>query len=451
VSSAGVDFAAALDHARTVGGPALRAMSFHERAALLRSVADHLTANIDHLTAESAHTGATASGVAGDLHGGIGVLKAYASLGRRELPDGTVLLEGDPIPLSRDGSFLGAHILTPLQGVAVQINAFNFPVWGMLEKLGPTWLAGMPAFVKAAPQTSYVTELCVRLMIDAGLVPDGALQFTGGEPGDLLDHVTGQDVVAFTGSAATAQKVRVHPAIVANSVRFTAEADSLNAAVLTPSAGPGTAEFDLFADEVVREMASKSGQKCTCIRRVLVPETLVDDVKAALVQRLDTLDMAEGVGALVSLAQRDAVRAAIDKLRTVADVVWDGADLGAVDDVNGAFCSPVLLEATDTRSPVVHTTEAFGPVATIIAYTDLDDATRLAALGEGSLVGSIYAADPVEAAAVVTAVASHHGRLHIVDATAGPSSTAATSVHGSRAMLTTRPRGGRGQPPATRR
>ncbi|MEL6235627.1 MAG: aldehyde dehydrogenase family protein, partial [Pseudomonadota bacterium] len=244
-----LDVAAMLAHARDTGGPALRAMGFHDRARMLKALAQHLQANRDPLYALSFDTGATQKDHLIDIDGGIGTLFVYASKGRRELPDGDVYVDGEVEQLSRNGSFLGMHVCTPLQGVAVHINAFNFPVWGMLEKLAPTLLAGMPAIVKPATATSYVTEACVRLMLEAGILPEGALQLIAGGTGDLLDRLTCQDVVSFTGSAATALRLRANLALLANSVRFVAEQDSLNAAILGPDAGPDTPEFELFIKE----------------------------------------------------------------------------------------------------------------------------------------------------------------------------------------------------------
>jgi oxepin-CoA hydrolase/3-oxo-5,6-dehydrosuberyl-CoA semialdehyde dehydrogenase len=274
IDSSGIDFKAILAHGRDKGGPALRRMSFHERAAMLKALGQALMEKKEEFYALSTATGATRADSWVDIEGGIGTLLSYASKGRRELPNTRVLLDGDVEPLSKDNTFAAQHILTPLQGVAVHINAFNFPCWGMLEKLAPTLIAGVPAIVKPASQTAYLTELMVRRIVETGILPEGALQLVCGSVGDLLDHVEGQDAVTFTGSAATGQRLKTHKAIIENSVRFTMEADSLNAAVLGLDAAPGTEEFDLFVKEVAREMTVKAGQKCTAIRRVHRPARL---------------------------------------------------------------------------------------------------------------------------------------------------------------------------------
>src|SRR3954463_6340411 len=284
--SDGLDFAAMLSHARKVGGPALRRMTFHERAWMLKSLANAVMARKEELYALSYETGATRTDGWIDIEGGAGTLFSFSSKGRRELPNARILVDGAMEPLSKGGSFVGQHVFTPLQGVAVHINAFNFPVWGMLEKLGPTLLAGVPAIVKPGSATGYLTEACVRIMIEAGVLPNGALQLIMGSTGDLVDHLTCQDVVSFTGSAATAMKLQTHKVIARESVRFVAERDSLNASILGPDAGPGTPEFDLFVKEVAREMTVKAGQKCTAIRRAMAPASHLDAVEEALRQRL---------------------------------------------------------------------------------------------------------------------------------------------------------------------
>ncbi len=433
VSSTGIDLGAAVTHARDVGGPALRAMSFHERAALLKAVGLHLMAEKDSLYALSTATGATRADSWVDIEGGAGVLLGYASKGRRELPDGTVLLDGEPEALARDGSFMAAHVATSRHGVAVQVNAFNFPVWGALEKLAPALLAGVPTIIKPATPTAFLTEAMVRLVVQSDLLPDGALQLVCGSVTGLFDHLDGQDHVAFTGSADTATVLRSHPTLVARSVRFNAEADSLNAAILGTAATPGTAEFDLFAAEVVREMTVKAGQKCTAIRRALVPSSQLDAVADALADALgevrvgDPADDATTMGALVGTAQRDEVRDAVTALRSATDVVVDACAFHDVDPDVGAFLAPTLLRATDPEARTVHATEAFGPVCTLVGYDGPDDAVRLTALGAGSLVASVVTPDVAEAAALTIGIAAHHGRVHVLDAT-----TAATSTgHGS--------------------
>jgi oxepin-CoA hydrolase/3-oxo-5,6-dehydrosuberyl-CoA semialdehyde dehydrogenase len=434
VSSAGVDVAAALDHSRRVGGPALRRLTFHERAGILKALSQHLAANKDALYGASTLTGATRQGAWLDVDGGIGTLAVYASKGRKELPNARLLIDGDPEVLAKDGTFCGVHLLVPREGVAVQVNAFNFPVWGMLEKLAPAILAGVPTLVKPATPTAYVAEAAVRLMVDSGVLPDGSLQLVCGSLGDAFDHLGGQDAVCFTGSASTAARLRVHPAVVANSVRFTAEADSLNAAVLGPAASPGTPEFDLFVGEVASEMTTKTGQRCTAIRRVMVPGPLVDAVVGALADRLGKVVVGDPrrddvtMGPLVSLEQRDEVRRAVAKLAEGAETVLGGSVEAAGSDAErGAFFAPTLLVARDAGHVAVHDIEAFGPVATVVPYDTAADAVDLVRLGRGSLVASVFTPDPAEAEALVLGVAAHHGRVLVVDEQCGKTQTG----HGS--------------------
>ena len=420
VSSDGIDFGATVAYAHDIGGPALRAMTFHERASLLKALGQHLLAEKEGLYALSTATGATRSDSWIDIEGGAGVLLSYASKGRRELPDGHVLLEGEPEILARDGSFIAAHVATARHGVAVQVNAYNFPCWGPLEKLAPALLAGMPTIIKPATPTAFLTEAMVRCIVESGI-------------GDLFDHLGGQDHVGFTGSAATAAALRAHPNLISRSVRFNAEADSLNAAILGPAAAPGTTEFDLFVAEVALEMTVKAGQKCTAIRRILVPAAHVDAAAEAIAAVLadtrvgDPADDTTGMGALVGITQRDEAAAAITALRTAARVVIDSCTFHDVDPAAGAFLAPTLLLATDSEASVIHSTEAFGPVATLVGYDGPDEAVRLAALGEGSLVASIYSGDADEAAAIALGIAAHHGRVQIVDASVASTSTG----HGS--------------------
>ena len=420
-----LDVQAMLDHARDTGGPALRALTFHDRARLLKALALHLEAHKEALYDLSFHTGATRRDHAFDIDGGIGTMFVYASKGRRELPDAHVHLDGGLETLSRDGSFLGRHIHTSLRGVAVQINAYNFPVWGMLEKLAPALLAGMPAIVKPATATSYVTERAIRLMQDSGLLPDGALQMIAGGTGDLLDRLTCQDVLGFTGSAATAATLRANPVLGANAVRFTAEQDSLNATILGPDAGPGSPEFDLFLREVQREMTTKAGQKCTAIRRILVPrahvEAAIDGLRARLAGTVlgNPRDAATTMGPLVSLAQRRDVLDRLALLGTEAErVIGNPADfaVAGADAEAGAFLPPLLLHCADPDAALhVHQTEAFGPVATLMPYDDLDHAVALANRGGGSLVASLVTHDPAVARHVALGTGAFHGRLYIAD------------------------------------
>ena len=437
IAEGGLDYADILRHAREVGGPALRRLTFHQRALMLKALAKHLMEHKDELYAESAATGATRSDSWVDIEGGIGVLFAYASKGRRELPNTHHIVEGPTEPLSRGGGFIGQHLLVPLEGAAVQINAFNFPCWGMLEKLGPALLAGVPAVVKPASQTAYLTERMVRRIVAAKILPEGSIQLICGGVGDLFDHLTAQDLVGFTGSAATGRKLRAHPTIVSNSVRFTLEADSLNCAILGPDAAPETEEFDLFVREVAREMTTKSGQKCTAIRRVLAPAARIDALIAALSDRLDRVTIGdprrEGVkmGPLASLAQRDEVRERLRELGAAAGMVYGDPQVVrnlAGDAENGAFISPVLLACTDARTArAVHDIEAFGPVATLMPYTDANDAVDIARLGGGSLVASVFTADRGFAREVTLGLAPWQGRVLIGDRVAAKESTG----HGS--------------------
>jgi oxepin-CoA hydrolase / 3-oxo-5,6-dehydrosuberyl-CoA semialdehyde dehydrogenase len=423
ISSSGVDMAAALDYGRRAGGPALRELTFHQRAALLKALASGLREHRDELYALSARTGATLGDSKFDVDGGIGVLFSYGSKGRRELPNDTVYVEGDVEPLGKGGTFVGQHICTPLRGVAVQINAFNFPVWGPLEKFAPAFLAGVPSLIKPASQTAYLTEKLVELIIASGLLPEGSIQLICGSAGDLLDHLTDQDLVGFTGSASTAQRLRTHPTIVQRAVRFNAEADSLNCSILGPEAVAGTPEFDLYVKQLVTEMTVKAGQKCTAIRRALVPESVLDDVAAAASARLARVVVGSPanpevrMGALASLEQREEVRRSLKALLDSARVVFgdpERVDVVGADSERGAFLSPILLQAPADRAEP-HEVEAFGPVSTLIPYRSADDAIALAARGAGSLVGSIVSADADFARDVVLGVAPWHGRLLVLD------------------------------------
>ncbi|MCW8841860.1 MAG: phenylacetic acid degradation bifunctional protein PaaZ, partial [Rhodobacteraceae bacterium] len=425
IASAGndaLDVQAMLDHARNVGGPALRALGFHDRARMLKALAAHLGAHKQALYDLSFNTGATQSDHLIDIDGGIGTLFVFASKGRRELPDGKIYVDGEIEQLSRHGTFQGQHICTPLHGVAVHINAFNFPVWGMLEKLAPTLLAGVPAIVKPATNSCYVTELAVKLMLDSGILPDGALQLVSGGLGDMLDRLTCQDVVSFTGSADTALKLRQNPHILENSVRFVAEQDSLNASILGPDAAPGTPEFDLFVKEVQREMTAKAGQKCTAIRRIIAPENTVQAVIDALSARLAKTTIGDPrlettrMGALVSLDQKRDVLAKAALIGQEAERVFGDPDnftVEGADAETGAFLPPMLYHCADPdRATHVHDTEAFGPVSTIMGYRDLDHAIALANRGEGSLVASVITRDPTVAREVALGAGAFHGRLY---------------------------------------
>ncbi len=433
ISTAPVPAAEALAHARTTGGPALRSLTFLERAALLKQLALHLNGHREELYELSYATGATRADSTLDVDGGIGTALVLASKGRRELPDGNLLVDGPVERLGRSGGFVGRHVLTPLRGAAVQVNAYNFPVWGVLEKLAPAFLAGVPSVVKPAPQTAYVSELLVRRMVESGLLPEGSVQLLVGDPAGLLDELGGQDMLSFTGSAATAARLRAHPAVVQRSVRLNTEADSLNCAVLGPDAKPGTDEFDLFVGEVVREMTAKAGQRCTAIRRAFAPRELLDDVTEALRARLDEVtvgdprDPATAMGALVSVAQRDTVREAVAQLARGGKVVAGDPQAGVAGLERGAFLRPVLLRCADGTYAPAHDVEPFGPVATLLPYDGPAQAVELMALGQGSLVGSVMSSDPAFVREVVVGAAAHHGRLLVLDRDAAPESTG----HGS--------------------
>jgi oxepin-CoA hydrolase / 3-oxo-5,6-dehydrosuberyl-CoA semialdehyde dehydrogenase len=424
ISSDGIDMAAALGYGRRVGGPALRALTFHERAAILKALAAYLLEQREEMYALSARTGATKGDSQFDVDGGIGVLFSYSSKARRELPNDRIHVEDEVEPLGRGGTFVGQHILTSLHGVAIQINAFNFPVWGPLEKFAPAFVAGVPSLIKPASQTAYLTHRLVQLMVESGLLPEGAVQLVCGGAGDLLDHVGPQDLVSFTGSATTARRLRVHPAIVENAVRFNAEADSLNVSLLGPDATPDAPEFDLFVRQLVSEMTVKAGQKCTAIRRALVPAERMDEVAAAVGERLAGITVGDPhnaevrMGALASLEQREEVRRAVQGLAAAGRFVFGSPERVAVvgaDAERGAFLSPILVRADDPARAEPHEIEAFGPVSTLIPYASVDEAIDLAARGRGSLAGSIVSHDADFAREVVLGLAPWHGRLLVLD------------------------------------
>jgi oxepin-CoA hydrolase/3-oxo-5,6-dehydrosuberyl-CoA semialdehyde dehydrogenase len=432
--SGGLDFGAMLKHAREVGGPTLRKMTFHERARMLKALGQAIMARKEELYELNYLTGATRKDGWIDIEGGAGTLFSFSSKGRRELPDARVLMDGALEPLSKAGTFIGQHIYTPLQGAALHINAFNFPVWGMLEKLAPTLLAGMPAIVKPASATSYLTEAAFRVMIESGVLPTGAVQLIVGGVGDLFDHLGGQDVVSFTGSASTALKLRTHPTVRGKSVRFIAEQDSLNASVLGPDAAPGTPEFDLFVREVAIEMTVKAGQKCTAIRRALAPADYLDAVQEALAERLAGTKVGDPraedtrMGALVSLSQRDDVRQKIAELEAAGAKIVSGDPSADSPIAGGAFLSPVLLRADDPwKSTAVHDVEPFGPVSTIMPYKDMDDAIALANRGMGSLALSLFTHSADAARDFIGGAAAYHGRMLVIDRTNSKESTG----HGS--------------------
>ena len=428
-----LDVQAMLECARNIGGPALRALGFHDRARMLKVLATHLNSHKQGLYDLSFNTGATQADNLIDIDGGINTMFVYASKGRRELPDRQVYVDGDVEQLSRNGTFVGQHICTPRLGVAIHINAFNFPVWGMLEKLAPTLLAGVPAIVKPATASCYLTEHCVRLMLDSGILPDGALQLVSGGLGGMLDELDCQDVVSFTGSAQTALMLRSAPHILRNSIRFIAEQDSLNASILGPDATPGTPEFDLFIKEAHHEITTKAGQKCTAIRRIIAPEGQVEAVITALSETLSHTkvglpsDPSTGMGALVSNQQKQDVLGKAAIFGTEADLVF-GTEVTVKGAENGAFISPMLFHATTPDTALrVHDTEAFGPVSTIMGYRDVDHAIKLANKGQGSLVASVITHDTDVARQIALGVGAYHGRVYINDR----SSMSESTGHGS--------------------
>lgn len=423
ISSTGLDTAAMASYARDVGGPALRALTFHERASLLKSLALHLGEHKDKFSALSLRTGATRRDCVVDIDGGIGTLFSYASKGKRELPNDTLYLDGATEQLGRGGTFVGQHVYTSRPGVAVQVNAFNFPVWGMLEKLAPALLAGLPSIVKPASQTAYLTEAVVRRIVGSGILPDGAIQLIAGSVGALFDTLGAQDSIAFTGSAETADILRRHRSVQDRGVRLQVEADSLNASILGPDVAAHDPEFELFVKGVVTEMTVKAGQKCTAIRRAIVPETMADAVIDAIGARLarvsvgDPSDESVRMGALASLGQREQVRDAVALLRRSADLVFgdpDRVEVVGADAEAGAFLSPILLRAHDGAAEP-HDVEPFGPVSTVITYRTPADAIALAARGRGSLVASVVTHDPAFAREVVLGLAPWHGRVLVLD------------------------------------
>lgn len=437
VSSNGLDFADMLNHGRQKGGAALRAMTIHERANMLKALAKHLLDNKEKFYAVSARTGATRADGWVDIEGGIGTMFAYSGIARRELPDETFAVEGDIERLSAKGSFLGRHILTAKHGVSLHINAFNFPCWGMLEKIAPSLIAGVPAIVKPATVTAYLTAVMVKEIIASGILPEGALQLICGRTGNILDYLNEQDSVTFTGSASTGRMLKTNPAIVANSVPFNMEADSLNCSILGANAGPGTIEFDLFVKGVAQEMTSKAGQKCTAIRRAIVPQQHVEAVIEALQNRLDKTPIGdpavEGVrmGSLVGADQVSDVWDAVKTLSQDSQIVHGGQrefEVTGADRDKGAFFPSTLLYcdkpfATDS----VHSVEAFGPVSTLLPYANEEEAIALARMGRGSLVGSLVTADNDEAARIVLGTAPWHGRILVLNAACAKESTG----HGS--------------------
>lgn len=424
-TSGGLDMREMLAYARSTGGKNLRKLTFHQRADLLKGLAQYITERKDQLYKLSFQTGATRADNMIDVDGGIGTLFVYASKGRRELPNATFLIDGTPEVLGKTGTFAGQHILTSLQGVAVHINAFNFPCWGMLEKLAPAILAGVPVVTKPATVTSYVAHALSRMIADSKILPEGAFQFVVGSTGDLFDHLTCQDLVSFTGSASTSEQLQRHPVIAREAVRFVAERDSLNAAILAPDAAPGTPEFDLFIKEVAKEMTVKAGQKCTAIRRALAPAAHVDAVIAALRERLAKVTVGNPelesvrMGPVVGLGQRKDVLANVASLKREAELVIGDPEHFTVeggDAIKGAFLPPLLLHCADPIKAInVHSIEAFGPVSTVMGYRNIEEAIALTNRGGGSLVASVYTHDVALARDLTFGIGSFHGRLVLID------------------------------------
>lgn len=437
VTSNGIDFSAMLDYARKTGGPKLRKMTFHERARMLKSLASFLMSRKEIFYPLSYATGATKNDSWIDIEGGIGTLFTYASKGRRELPDLPFYIDGNYESISKGGTFIGQHIAVPLEGVAIHINAFNFPCWGMLEKLSPTLLAGVPAIIKPASITCYLAELMVREIISSGILPEGSLQLVCGSLGDMLNHTECQDVVTFTGSADTGKKLKQTPAFLENSVRFNMEADSLNFSILAPDVTTDMPEFDFFIKEVVREMTVKAGQKCTAIRRTIIPDNMVDNVSLALKDRLSRTKignpLSEGVrmGALAGKPQVDEVSERVNQLMQDCELVFgrfDEINIIDADKINGAFFPPTLLFCDSPFTKMkAHNIEAFGPVTTLMPYKNIEDAIELAKLGKGSLVGSIFTNNDGYAKDLILGTASYHGRIMVINRDCASESTG----HGS--------------------
>jgi oxepin-CoA hydrolase/3-oxo-5,6-dehydrosuberyl-CoA semialdehyde dehydrogenase len=435
-STKGLDFKSILEYGRNTGNPALRKLSFHERGNRLKALALHLQKHLDKFYKISYQTGATKADSWIDIEGGIGNLFANASL-RRKLPDESFCLDGEAHNLGRQNSFMGTHILVPKEGVAIHINAFNFPVWGMLEKIAVNLLAGMPAVVKPATVTCYLTEAVVREIIESGILPEGSLQLICGSAGDLLDHVNSQDVVTFTGSASTGLKLRSHPKILSESVPFNMEADSLNCIVLGEDVGPAKPEWDIFIKEIRKEMTAKAGQKCTAIRRIFVPENKMEDVWKAIASSLsqtvigNPLNEKVRMGSLAGETQREEVKAQVQKLLASSQLIYgslDSVNVLDADAAKGAFISPLLLlNEKPFENTAAHEVEAFGPVSTIMPYHGMDEAVALSKKGKGSLCSSIVTADEKLARQYVLGAATHHGRILVLNEACAKESTG----HGS--------------------
>ncbi len=441
-SSAGLNFGEVLDYGRKTGGPALRKMTFQERGRMLKALALHLMSKKKSYYALSWATGATKVDSWIDIEGGIGNLFANASL-RRQFPDLPYYVDGEAAPLSKGGSFIGHHIMVPKQGVAIHINAFNFPVWGMLEKIAVNLMAGVPAVVKPATLTSFLTELVVKDIVASGILPEGSLQLICGSANGIIDYAESEDVITFTGSASTGKMLKAHPRLIENAVPFNMEADSLNCSVLGEDAKPGTPEFDLFIKEVRKEMTVKAGQKCTAIRRIIVPENLVEDVQIELGKALAKTTIGdpqvEGVrmGALAGETQVNEVKEKVIQLSDSQEIVYGDLnqfDVMGADKEKGAFMAPILFRNDDPFNKTdVHETEAFGPVSSILPYKNMDEAIRLAQMGKGSLVSSIVTANDDLSREYVVGAANMHGRILVLNNDCAKESTG----HGSPMPLLT--------------
>lgn len=440
----GIDFKSMIDYAHKIGNTNLRKLTFHERGRMLRALAMHLRNHLDKFYSLSYKTGATKADSWVDIEGGIGNLFSYASL-RKKFPDESFAVDGESINLSKNNTFIGHHILVPKEGVAIHINAFNFPVWGMLEKCAVNWLAGVPAIVKPATVTSYLTEAVVKEIIASDILPEGALQLLCGNVGDLLEHVTSQEVITFTGSKSTALKLKKHERILNESVPFNMEADSLNCIVLGDDVTPQHAEWEIFIKEIRKEMTSKAGQKCTAIRRIFVPENKMEDVWKSLKQSLSQTVIGNPIndkvrmGSLAGQTQRNEVKEQVQKLLASSQLIYGSLDSVEVMDADankGAFLSPLLLmNEKPFASNDVHEVEAFGPVSTIMPYKNIDEAIVLSKLGKGSLCSSIVTANDKIAKEYVLGAGTHHGRILVLNnfcakESTGHGSPLPTLVHG---------------------
>ncbi len=435
-SSKGLDFAKMCEYARKVGGPKLRKLTFQERGLMLKALAIHLQSKKDLFYKISWATGATKIDSWVDIEGGIGNLFTYASL-RRQFPNESYCYDGDVAKLSKNNTFIGHHICVPKEGVAIHINAFNFPVWGMLEKVAVNWLAGVPAIVKPAALTSFLTEAVVKEIIASNILPEGALQLICGSANGILDHVESQDVVTFTGSASTGKMLKSHPRLLQEAVHFNMEADSLNCCVLGTDVTPSMPEFDIFIKEIAREITTKAGQKCTAVRRIIVPENMVEDVQIALGKRLAQNVIGdpniEGVrmGSLAGKSQLIEVREKVELLSKTQKIVigdFENFEVKGADKNKGCFMPPIIfLNDKPFTNIDCHSVEAFGPVSTIMPYKTIEDAIELSKMGKGSLVSSIITADNTIARKYTIGAACMHGRILVLNNECAKESTG----HGS--------------------